>query len=88
MPKGKKVKVLTHRPRHSETAEVPKLAKGSSAAKPSHPATAEATTGSAEEPNPKTTVEEPKAETADVPKCPAEARAKTVEPELRKSGEV
>ena len=69
-------------------AEVPKPAKGSSAAEPSHPSTAEATVGSAEEPIPKTAVEEPKAETADVLKCPAEARAKTVEPELRKSVEV
>ena len=29
-PKPKKIKVLTHRPRHIETAEVPKLAEGPS----------------------------------------------------------
>jgi hypothetical protein len=88
-PKGK-VKVLTHRPRHYETAEVPKYAKGySSTAEPSHPATAEATAGSVEESILKTAAEQPKAETADVPKCSAEARAKTTEvPELRKSTEV
>jgi hypothetical protein len=41
-PKGKKVKVLTHRPRHSETAKVSKPTEGSSStAKPNHPATAE-----------------------------------------------
>jgi hypothetical protein len=60
----------------------------SSTAKPNHPATAEATVGSAEEPIPKTTVEQPKAEIVDVPKCPAEARAKMAkEPELRESTE-
>jgi hypothetical protein len=87
--KGKKVKVLTHRPRHSETAEVSKPAEGSSAAESSHPATAEATTGSAKEPIPKTAAEQRKAKIADVSKCPAEARAKTAEEsELRKSAEV
>jgi hypothetical protein len=89
-PKAKKVKVLTHRPRHSQTTEVPKPAEGSSsAAEPSHPATAEATSGSTEEPILKTAAEQPKVEIADVPKCPAKARAKmTEEPELRKSTEV
>jgi hypothetical protein len=59
--KGKKVKVLTHWPRHSETAKVPKLAEGSSyAAEPNHPATAEAIVGSAEEPIPKIAAEQPK----------------------------
>jgi hypothetical protein len=82
-------KVLTHRPRHSETAKVPKPAEGSSsAAEPNHPATAEAIVGSAEEPISKAAAEKPKAEIADVPKCPAEARAKTPkEPELKKSAE-
>jgi hypothetical protein len=47
---GKKIKVLTHRPRYIETARVPKLAKGpSSAVEPEFPAPAEATAGSAEE---------------------------------------
>jgi hypothetical protein len=31
-PKGKKIKVLMHRPRYIETARVPKLAKGASSA--------------------------------------------------------
>jgi hypothetical protein len=30
MPKGKKIKVLMHRPRYIETARVPKLAEGTS----------------------------------------------------------
>ena len=30
MPKGKKIKVLTHRPRYIETASVPKLGEGTS----------------------------------------------------------
>jgi hypothetical protein len=60
-PKGKKVKVLTYRPRHSETAKVSNPAEGSSsAAEPNHPATAEAIVGSAEKPIPKTAVEQPK----------------------------
>jgi hypothetical protein len=88
-PKGKKVKVLTHRPRHSETAKVLKPAEGSSSAsEPNHPATAEAIVGSGEEPILKAAVEKPKAKIADVSKCPAEARAKTAEElELKKSTE-
>jgi hypothetical protein len=89
-PKGKKIKVLTHRPRYIETARVPKLAEGpSSAVEPEFPAPTEVTAGSVEEPIPKRAVEQPKAEIADLPKCPAEARAKMAEePELRKSAEV
>jgi hypothetical protein len=88
-PKGKKLKVLTHRPRHFETAKVLKPAEGSSsAAEPNHPATAEAIVVSAEEPISKAAAEKPKAEIANVPKCPAKARAKTTEePELKKSAE-
>jgi hypothetical protein len=42
-PKGKKIKVLTHRPRYIETATVPKLAEGtSSTAEPGQPSPAEA----------------------------------------------
>jgi hypothetical protein len=69
---------------------VPRPAEGSSsAAKPNHPATSEATVGSAEEPTPKTAVEQPKAKIAEVPKCPIEARAKTAEDlELRKLTEI
>jgi hypothetical protein len=86
-PKGKKIEVLTHRPRFIETARVSKLAEGtSSAVEREFPAPAEAAVGSTEELIPKTAAEQSKAEIANVPKCPAEARAKTTkEPELRKS---
>jgi hypothetical protein len=41
VPKGKKIKVLTHRPRYIETATVPKLGEGtSSTAKVEQPAPA------------------------------------------------
>jgi hypothetical protein len=61
-PKPKKIKVLTHRPSHIETAEVPKLAEGpSSAVESSHLSTAEARVESAEEPISKIAVEQPKA---------------------------
>jgi hypothetical protein len=44
--------------------------------------------GSAKEPISKAATEKPKAEIADVPKCPAEARGKTAEePKLKKSAE-
>jgi hypothetical protein len=49
--KSKKIKVLTHRPRHIETAEVPKLIEGSScASEPCRPAPIEARAKPAEEP--------------------------------------
>ena len=52
-PKPKKIKVLTHRPRHIETVEVPKLAEGpSSAIEPDYPALAEAKGESVEVPKP------------------------------------
>jgi hypothetical protein len=60
MTKPKKVKVLTHRPKRTETAEELRLAEGSSAVESSHPATAEARVESAEEPNPKIVAEHPK----------------------------
>jgi hypothetical protein len=64
-PKGKKIKVLTHRPRYIETARVPKLAEGtSSAAELEHPAPAGAKGESAEVP--KATGQE-KAESAEAP---------------------
>jgi hypothetical protein len=57
----KKVKVLTHQPRHIETAKAPKFAEGSSSAvEPSHPTTAEARVESTEEPILKTAAEQPK----------------------------
>jgi hypothetical protein len=88
-PKGKKVKVLTHRPRHSETAKVPRPVEGSSsAAEPNHPAIAKAIVGSAEEPISKAAAEKLKAQIADVPKCPVEAWVKTdEEPSLKKSAQ-
>jgi hypothetical protein len=74
-PRGKKNKVLTHRPRYIETTRVPKLAEGtSSAAEPGE---------SAEVPK---VMGQKKAESAEAPKCPAEAKEKTVkEPELEES---
>ena len=66
---------------------MPKLAEGpSSTIEPEFPAPTEATTGSAEELILKTTVEHTETEIADVPKCPTEAKEKTVvEPELEES---
>jgi hypothetical protein len=85
--KGKKVKVLTHRPRYIETAKVPKLAEGpSSAVEPNYPALAEAKGESAEVPKPMVIVEQEKTKTTEVPKRSTEAKEGTVEePELRKS---
>jgi hypothetical protein len=61
-PKPKKIKVLTHRPRHIETTEVPKLAEGpSSALELSYPAPAKAKTESVEEPKLKIAAEQVKA---------------------------
>jgi hypothetical protein len=59
-PKPKRVKVLTHRPKCTETAEEPRLAKGSSAVESSHPTTIKARVESAEEPNLKIEAEQPK----------------------------
>jgi hypothetical protein len=59
-PKPKKVKVLTHRPKRMETAEGSRLAEGSSAAKSSHHATAEARVEPTEEPTSKIAAEQPK----------------------------
>jgi cytoskeletal protein RodZ len=61
-PKPKKIKVLTHRPRHIETAEVLKLDKGpSSALELSYPAPVEAKMESVEEPKLKIAAEQVKA---------------------------
>jgi hypothetical protein len=61
-PKPKKVKVLTHRPKHVETAEKPRPIEGSSfISEPSHTAPAEARMESTEEPGLKKAVEQPKA---------------------------
>jgi hypothetical protein len=78
VPKGKKIKVLTHRPRYIEIARVLKLAEGtSSTTEPGRPAPA----GSKEE-----SVEVPKVpptESAEAPKQHAEVKGKMAEePEL------
>jgi hypothetical protein len=73
-PKGKKIKVLTHRPRYIETARVPKLPKGtSSAVEPEYPAPAGAKGESAEVPK---VMGQEKAESTEAPKHPAEAKEK------------
>jgi hypothetical protein len=69
-PKGKKVKVLTHRPRYIEMTKVPKLAEGpSSAVEPEYPAPAEA-----------------KGESAEVPKRPAEAKENDRRTRIKEAG--
>jgi hypothetical protein len=85
-PKGKKINVLTHRPRYIEPAKVPKLSEGpSSVVEPEHPAPAEAKRESTEVPRAMVIVEQEKTETAAVPKRPTKAKEKTVEkPELKK----
>jgi hypothetical protein len=78
VPKGKKIKVLTHRPRYIETATVPKLGEGTSS------------TAEAEQPDPAILREDltelpkvPTAGPAETPKHGAEAKEKaTKEPEL------
>jgi hypothetical protein len=55
--KPNKVKVLTHRPKRTETAEEPRTAEGSSAVESSHPAPAEARMESAKKPKLKITAE-------------------------------
>jgi hypothetical protein len=87
-PKLKKIKVLTHRPKRAEMAEVPKPAKGSSASRSDCLALAEAKGKLAEVTKPKVITEEQKTETTEVPKHHVEARAKTAkEPEPKKSAE-
>jgi hypothetical protein len=80
-PKGKKIKDLIHRPRYIETARVPRLAEGaSSAAELEYPGPASAKGELAE------VMGQEKAESAEVPKRPTEAKENTVEePELEES---
>jgi hypothetical protein len=59
--KPKKVKVLTHRPKHVETTEEPRPIEGSSVSKPIHSSPAKTRTKSAEEPKLKRAAEPPKA---------------------------
>jgi hypothetical protein len=78
VPKGKKIKVLTHRPRYIETATVPKLGEGTSS------------TAEAEQPAPASPREElaelskiPATGSVETPKHGAEAKGKAAkEPEL------
>jgi hypothetical protein len=61
-PRSKKVKVLTHRPKRIETAEVPRPIEGSSSAsEPSRSAPVEARAEPAEEPELNKLIEQPKA---------------------------
>jgi hypothetical protein len=85
-PKGKKIKVLTHRPRYIEMARVPKLAEGTSSnAEPEFPTPANTKGESNEVPK---VMGQEKAELAEAPKRPAEAKEKTVEElELESAGQ-
>jgi hypothetical protein len=86
-PKGKKVKVLTHRPSYIETAKVPKLAEGpSSAVEPEYPALAEAKGESAEVPKSMVIAEQEKTEMAEVPKLPTETKEKTAKNRTKEVG--
>jgi hypothetical protein len=69
-PKGKKIKVLTHRPRYIEMARVPKLAEGtSSTAEPEFPAPANT-----------------KGESDGVPKVMGQEKAESAEASCRSQG--
>jgi hypothetical protein len=73
MAKGKKIKVLTHRPRYIETAIVPKLAeRASSTVEPGYPASASSKGESAE------VTKTPATESAEAPKHAAKSRGKVV----------
>jgi hypothetical protein len=88
-PKLKKVKVLMHRPKRSESDEVPKPAEGpSSTVELEYPALAEAKGESAEVPKPMVITEQEKTEMVEVPKRHAETKEKKAEkPEARRSAE-
>ena len=83
-PKGKKIKVLTHRPRYIETARVPKLVEGTpSTAEPGQPAPTGSKEGSAEM---QEIIGQEKIESAGASKHSAEATGKAAEvPELGES---
>jgi hypothetical protein len=84
VPKGKKIKVLTHRPRYIETARVPKLGEGTtSTADPRYLTIAGSKGESAEVLE---VIGQEKTESAEAPKHPVEAKEKaTEEPELGES---
>jgi hypothetical protein len=74
VPKGKKIKILTHRPRYIEMARVPKFSEGtSSTAEPGHPAPADSKGESAE------VSRVPETESAEVPKHCAKVKGKAAE---------
>jgi hypothetical protein len=75
-PKQKKVKILTHRPKHAEATEASKPAEGPSASGSNWPTHTEAKGKWAKVPEPMVITEQQKAETAKVPKRLAEAEAK------------
>jgi hypothetical protein len=83
-PKGKKIKVFTHRPRYIETARVPKLVEGTpSTAKPGQPAPTSSKEESTEVPE---IIGQEKIESIGAPKHSAEATEKAAEvPELGES---
>jgi hypothetical protein len=86
---GKKVKVLIHRSKCSETATVPTLAEGSSsAAEQDHPATAEAIVGSAEEPIPKTAAAQPKTLSQPEAELPKIQKTTLITPKRRRMASV
>jgi hypothetical protein len=87
--KGKKVKVVTHRPRYIEMAKVPKLPEGpSSAVEPEYPTLAEVKGELVEVPKLMVIAEHEKTEMTEVPKRPAETKEKTTKkPEPRRSAE-
>jgi hypothetical protein len=90
-PKVKKVKVLTHRPRHIETTKVPKLVEGPSPAiEPSSPATAEARVESAKEPILKTVAEQPESAMSllQEPELPKAKKTVSITPKRRRMASV
>jgi hypothetical protein len=85
-PKGKKIKVLTHRPRYIETARVPKLAEGTtSAIEPEFPTPTEAKGESAEVPKTTMIMVQGETKTTEVPKRPDETEKSAKEPEPKRS---
>jgi hypothetical protein len=81
VPKGKKIKVLTHRPRYIENAKVPKLGEGtSSTTDPRYPTIVSSKEESAEVPE---VIGQEMTKSVVAPKHPAEVKEKATEkPEL------
>jgi hypothetical protein len=84
VPKGKKIKVLMHRPRYIETARVPKLGEGTSSTTDPRYLTIVGSKGESAEVL--EVIGQEKPESAGAPKHPAEAKEKAAEePELGES---